>query len=203
LCGIDVGTPLLAYCGGVNPTRGVDTMIDALPMLPDVHIALVVIHPSGLSPNDELTRRAEALAVGDRVHLLPYVPMWQVSEFLAAADAGVIPILHQPNHEIALITKFFEFSHARLPLIVSDVRTMSGTVKATGQGAVFRAGDVDDYVRAVREVLADPQRYRAVYDAPGLLDGWTWEAQAEIMDEVYERLMPSGAATRSLPEPTG
>jgi glycosyltransferase involved in cell wall biosynthesis len=203
LCGIDGSTPLLAYCGGINPSRGLDTMIDALPKLPDVHIALVVIHPSGRSQHEELTRRAEALGVADRVHLLQYVPLSQVSEFLAAADAGVIPNLHQPNNEIALNTKFFEFSHARLPLVVSDVRTISGTVTATGQGVVYRAGDVDDYVRAVREILADPQRYRAAYDTPGLLEGWTWEAQAEIMDEVYERLMPSGAAARSLPGPTG
>ena len=41
------------------------------------------------------------------------------------ADLGVIPIHHWPNHEIALITKFFEYSHARLPIVVSDVRTMA------------------------------------------------------------------------------
>jgi hypothetical protein len=41
----------------------------------------------------------------------------------------------------------------------------------------------------VQAVLADPERYRAAYDKPGLLAGWTWEAQAEVLDGVYRRLL--------------
>ena len=84
----------------------------------------------------------------------------------------MIPIHHWPNHEIALITKFFEYSHARLPLVVSDVRTMAATVRSTGQGEVFRAEDVDDFVRALSAVLADPEqlpgRVRQAWSAAGL-----------------------------------
>jgi glycosyltransferase involved in cell wall biosynthesis len=136
-----------------------------------------------------LRKRAAALGVLDRVHFLPYVPHWQVVPMLSSASVGVIPIHHWPNHEIALITKFFEYSHARLPLVVSDVRTMSATVRATGQGEVFTAEDVVDYIRAVRTVLDDPERYRSAYDKPGLLDGWTWAAQAEVLNSVYRRLL--------------
>jgi glycosyltransferase involved in cell wall biosynthesis len=190
LCGIDETTHLLVYCGGVNPRRGLDTMIDALPLLPGVHVAFVTLHPNGANaPSEALLERAAGIGVADRVHLLPYVGHWQVSQFLSTADAGVIPIQHQPNHEIALITKFFEFSQGRLPIIVSDVQTMADTVRTTGQGEVFTAQDVDSYVAAVRAVLADPQRYRKAYDEPGLLTGWTWEAQVDALDEVYSRLM--------------
>ncbi|MEO3926549.1 glycosyltransferase family 4 protein [Micromonosporaceae bacterium B7E4] len=191
LCGVDARTPLLVYCGGVNPTRGVEIMIDTLPKLPDLHVALVTLSPSANNaPSEELRTRAVQLGVADRVHLLSYVKHWQVPDFLSAADAGVIPIHHQPNHELALITKFLEYSHARLPIVVSDVRTMADTVRRTGQGEVFRAQDAEDYLRAVRNVLADPERYRAAYDRPGLLASWTWEAQAEILDEVYSALLP-------------
>jgi glycosyltransferase involved in cell wall biosynthesis len=175
----------------VNPVRGVDVMVTALRSLPDVHIGLVTLHPSGRNDaTEELLSLAEDFGVADRVHALPYVPHAQVARYLASADAGVIPLHHQPNHEIALVTKFFEYSHARLPIIVSDVRTMAETVRATGQGEVFRAGDVEDYVRAVKVVLADPVRYRAAYDRPGLLRQWSWEAQAEVLDAVYRSLVP-------------
>lgn len=196
LCGVGPATPLLVYCGSVNPVRGVDVMVDALPSLPEAHIALVILQPGTRNAAAEkLRERAEALGVADRVHLLPYVPHWQVAPFLSAADAGVIPIHHQPNHEIALITKFFEFSHARLPIVVSDVKTMSETVRATGQGEVFTAGDKEGYLRAVRTVLADPARYRAAYDTPGLLDQWTWEAQADVLESVYSRLLSGRPAS--------
>lgn len=187
LCGIGPDVPLLVYSGAAAKQRGLDIMVEALPQLEGVHVALVVNKPTGGYVQGLLSRAAE-LGVGDRVHAVPYVPHWQVVAFLSAADAGVIPIHHWPNHEIALITKFFEYSHARLPLIVSDVKTMSKTVRETGQGEVFRAEDVADYLRAVRLVLADRERYRAAYDRPGLLDRWTWRAQADILDGVYRRL---------------
>ncbi|MGI5212433.1 glycosyltransferase [Plantactinospora sp. CA-290183] len=187
-CGLDADVPLVVYSGAAAEARGLRTMLDALPELPGVHAALVV------DPTRPYVRKlvahAAKLGITDRLHVLPYVAHWHLVPFLAGADVGVIPIHHWPNHEIALITKFFEYSHARLPIVVSDVRTMAQTVRSTGQGEVFRAGDVADYVRAVRAVLADPDRYRAAYDRPGLLDGWTWASQAEILEGVYRRLLP-------------
>lgn len=189
LCGLRPGTPLLVYSGVAAAKRGLGVMVEALPELPEAHVAFVVNKPESAYVKG-LRTRAEELGVADRVHVLPYVPHHQVVPFLSGAQVGVIPIQHWPNHEIALITKFFEYSHAGLPLVVSDVRTMAETVRETGQGEVFRAEDVADFVRAVRAVLADPARYRAAYERPGLLAQWTWEAQAAVLDGVYSRLLP-------------
>ncbi|HEX5597172.1 MAG TPA: glycosyltransferase family 4 protein [Micromonosporaceae bacterium] len=196
-CGVPDAVPLLVYSGMAAERRGLATMVEALPRLAGVHVAFVVNKPD--SPfMREVAARARELRVADRVHVLPYVPHWQVVPFLSGADIGVIPIHHYPNHEIALITKFFEYSHARLPIVVSDVRAMAETVRSTGQGEVFRAEDVDDYVRAVQAILADPQRYRSAYEKPGLLENWTWEEQAKILDVIYQRLLP----LRSIPVDT-
>jgi glycosyltransferase involved in cell wall biosynthesis len=208
LCGVGPDTPLLVYSGGLNPQRGVDIMVEALPRLPGTHVALVSVHPTGSTDAvDALRARAAELGVGDRLHPVPYVPHWQVPSFLSTADAGVMPIHRQHNYELALLTKFFEYAHARLPMVVSDIRTVAETTREVGQGEVFRAKDLDDYVRAVSAVLSDPGRYRAAYDRPGLLDGWTWEAQARVLDDVYRELLPdrrresieaaSGGARRS------
>ncbi|MGW6310676.1 glycosyltransferase, partial [Streptomyces niveus] len=61
--------------------------------------------------------------------------------------------------------------------------------RATGQGEVFTAEDTDDLARAIKQVLADPEPYRAAYEKPGLLEGWTWEAQAEVLDGLYSTLV--------------
>ncbi|RDG39775.1 glycosyltransferase [Streptomyces corynorhini] len=197
LCGIGPEVPLAVYSGAAAPQRGLDVMVESLPRLPGTHVAFIVLRP-GSEYMNTLRTRAEELGVSDRVHILPYVPHYQVVRFLATADVGVIPIHHWPNHEIALITKFFEYSHARLPFVVSDVKTMGEMVAETGQGEVFKAEDVADYVRAVKAVLADPKKYRQVYDGKGLLDTWTWEAQADVLDGVYSRLLgqtPAAART--------
>jgi glycosyltransferase involved in cell wall biosynthesis len=190
ICGIGPDVPLMVYSGTAPRQRGVDLMVEALPQLGNAHVALIVSNPDQPYIRDVLARAA-ALGVADRVHTVPYVPYWQVSAFLSAADLGVIPIHHWLNYEIALIQKFFEYSHARLPIVVSDLKTMAETVRATGQGEVFRAGDVTDFVRAAHAVLEDPKRYRAAYDQPGLLDGWTWESQVPVLLGVYDRLIPA------------
>ncbi|MEV7654213.1 glycosyltransferase family 4 protein [Streptomyces anulatus] len=191
LCGVGPDTPLLAYVGGINPVRGVETIVEGLTRMPDVHVAMVSVPPGKPYAATATIRKLVAeLGVGDRVHFLPFVPHWQVAEFVAPADAAVSPLHHLANHELALSNKFFEYAQARLPQVVSDIRTMSEMVTSTGQGEVFRAQDTEDYVRAVQAVLADPERYRAAYDKPGLLEKWTWEAQAEVLDGIYSRLLP-------------
>ncbi|CNE15393.1 UDP-N-acetylglucosamine: 1L-myo-inositol-1-phosphate 1-alpha-D-N-acetylglucosaminyltransferase [Mycobacterium tuberculosis] len=200
LCGIGPDTPLGVYSGVASPKRGLGVMVEALPKLPDLHVAFVVNGPKGKYVQ-ELRARAEELGVADRISVLGYVPFDQVVEFLSAADFGVQPLQQGlPNHEIALSTKFFEYSHARLPIIVSDVKAMGGTVRSTGQGEVFRAGDVADYIRAVEAVLGDLDRYRGVYDSrPDLLHQWTWAAQAEILNGVYSRLLSQAPAATAAP----
>ncbi|MFJ8578265.1 glycosyltransferase [Micromonospora sp. NPDC093277] len=201
MCGVDRDTPLLVYSGAMAVQRGLDTVVEALPGLTGVHLALVVGDPAAPYVR-QVVARAVRLGVADRVHVVPYVPHRQLVAFLSGADVGLIPLHHWPNHEIALITKFFEYSHARLPIVVSDVRTMAQTVRATGQGEVFRARDVTDLVRAVRAVLAAPDRYRAAYEGPeSPLPGWTWEAQAGRLDALYQRLLAptaDGSTTEAL-----
>ncbi len=186
-CGISSAVPLLVYSGAAAPQRGLDMLVEALSVLTDVHVALVVSAPKSAYITS-LRGRAAALSASERLHVLPYVPHDQVVSFLSGADAGVIPILHFPNHEIALITKFLEYSHARLPIVVSDVKTMAETVQRTGQGEVFEAENLLDFARAVKAVLAAPDRYRQAYDAPGLLEEWTWENSAAVLDRVFDQL---------------
>ncbi|HET7389073.1 MAG TPA: glycosyltransferase, partial [Nocardioidaceae bacterium] len=189
LCGLADDVPLLIYTGVTAPQRGVDTMVEALPRLDGVHMALIA-RPT---PNRaRLTDLAESLGVSDRLHALPYVPVDEIVPHIASADVGVFPALHNLSHDSDLPTKFYEYAQAHLPMVVSDVRTTAETTRMLGQGEVFRAGDLEDYLRAVRAVLADLERYQKAYDArPDLLAEWLWEPQADALDAVYARLLPS------------
>ena len=193
-CGLDGAVPLLVYSGSSAEQRGLRTMVEALPRLPGVHAAFVVANLDA-APVVELRRLAEQLGVADRVHLTGYVPSHQVAAFLSSATVGVIPILHYLNHEIALITKYFEYMHARLPIVVSDVRAMAAKTQELGNGEVFTAGDVGSFVTAAQAVLADPERYAKVYEAtPGLLAQYSWERQAQTLGDLYARLLGAAGA---------
>ncbi|MFF4652530.1 glycosyltransferase family 4 protein [Streptomyces sp. NPDC001380] len=190
VCGLPSDVPLLLYSGGLAPRRGVATAVRALPGLPGVHLVLVARRDdpdaAGLR---ELARR---LGVADRLHTAGYVPPDRVVPYVASATAGLVPLLHRPNHELSLITKYLEYLYARLPVLCSDVAEMGRTTRALGVGEVFRAGDAAAFARAVRTLLADPERYRGAY-APGgaaarALPGWTWPGQAAVLDDLYAEL---------------
>lgn len=185
-CGLDAGVPLLVYSGAVAPARGLATVLDALAELPGVHLALQVAARHRYVT--DLEEQARALGVNDRLHVLPYVAARRVVEYIGTATAGVIPLLHGGNHEVALTNKYLECMHARLPVIVSDVSLQAGLTGELGNGAVFRAGDVAALVAAVGRVLEDSELHTAAYRAPGLLATYSWEAQVPALVSLYGRI---------------
>ncbi|WP_205326798.1 glycosyltransferase family 4 protein [Glycomyces sp. YM15] len=195
-CGLDAETPLMVYCGGASPQRGLHLMVEALGLEPELHAAFVVNLTTGPYV-ESLLEQAERLGAADRVHLMPYVPYDVLTTFLATADVGVHPLeTGLVNHEVGLNTKFFEFMHAGLPIVISDVKVMSEEVRRLGIGEVFRYGDAEGLARGVRAVLDDRPGYTKRYAEPGFLDEFTWEVQAARYDEIYRRLLAGGPESR-------
>jgi glycogen(starch) synthase len=138
---------------------------------------------------------ASAPELSSRFHVVPYVPNSELVSYLSAADIGLIPILHRLNHEISLITKFGEYMQAYLPILVSDVKTMSAEVRRLGNGEVFIAEDVEDFIRAAKAILADPAKYRAAYTEQ-VLSERSWERQAEVLLTTYNEIASANPQAR-------
>ncbi len=198
--GLAEDVPLLVYSGAVAPMRGIATLVEALSLLPAAHLALVCGERGGHVA--ELAALAAERGVADRFHLAPYVAPSQVATYLSSATIGVIPILHTLNHEIALITKYYEYMHARLPILVSDVEAMAAKTRELGNGEVFAAGDVQALAAAAQAILADPARYRARY-TDELLEANSWEAQARTLADRYAALAGRSTPPRSGRRPFG
>ena len=190
--GVAADVPLMVYSGAVAPQRGIQTALAALHDLPGVHLALIA-NPKNKSVQDLV---ASAPDLSDRFHVVPYVPNSELVSYLSTADIGLIPILHRLNHEISLITKFGEYMQAHLPIIVSDVKTMSAEVIRLDNGEVFIAEDVSDFVRAAKLVLADPAKYRAAY-TDEVLSERSWERQAEILLNTYNTIAKATPVART------
>ncbi len=185
-CGLEADIPLLVYSGAVAPQRGLGTVVEALPSMPGVHLAIIA-QPS--NPHVQaLVEKAQRTGVGDRIHILPYVPNAELVSYLSSADVGLIPILHRPNHEISLITKFGEYAQANLPILVSDVRTMAAEVRRIGNGEVFVADDVTSFIEAANKVLSDLDKYCVAY-TPEVLYSRSWSRQAEVLLDIYANLV--------------
>ena len=191
-CGITPDAPLMVYSGAVAPQRGVQTALAALRQMPGVHLALIA-NPGNQSVKDLL---ASAPDLADRFHVVPYVPNAELVSYLSSADIGLIPLLHRLNHEISLITKFGEYMQAKLPILVSDVKTMAAEVEKLGNGEVFMAEDIQGFVVAAKKILSDPSKYRSKY-TDAVLAQRTWERQGEVLVSTYNHI--AGATPTARP----
>jgi glycosyltransferase involved in cell wall biosynthesis len=191
-CGVGASTPLIVYSGAVAPQRGLATVLEALNQMPDVHLALIA-NPKNQTVIDLQSKYAH---LKDRFHVLPYVPNSELVSYLSTGDIGLIPIHHKLNHEISLITKFGEYMQARLPIVVSDVRTMAAEVRRLGNGEVFIAEDVADFAAAVRKVLENKPKYQSVYTEKVLVER-SWEMQAENLVKIYNRIANAQPTARA------
>ena len=198
--GLPSEVPLLVYTGGISDARGLDVLVRALGRLPRAHLAVVPVpypHPA------EAGLRALAAEVGaaDRLHVVAPVDAEALVPFVAQADVGVHPLrAGSPNHEMAMPNKLFEYLHAGLPLVVSEVRSMAEVVRREHCGEVFRDGDADDLARAVRAVLADPASYRE--GRAGLVARLSWQGQEPALWAEYARILgetPHGAGPEPMP----
>jgi glycosyltransferase involved in cell wall biosynthesis len=177
--------PLMVYSGGVAPQRGIMVAVKSLPFLPDYHLAIMA--PGSNAHLKELEAMAVKLGVADRLHVLGFVDNAEVTSYLKSADIGLIMNTHHVNHELSTPTKFSEYSHALVPMVVSDVKFLSQEVNRLGIGEVFISEDVPTFVEAVKKVSANPRKYKKNF-TKSFLNERSWEAQAANYVDLYEEL---------------
>jgi glycosyltransferase involved in cell wall biosynthesis len=184
-CGVGPETTLAVYSGALSGARGVGTAVEALGLLPDLHLAVVAVpypHPMAAA----LRETAARVGASERLHLVPPVPSHEVPSYLSEADLGVSPILGDSvSYDEALPNKLFEFLHAGLPMVVSDCRAMADFVTEHGLGRVFRAGDAAGLAEAARAVLADPPGP----DTTALRRQFSWQGQEPNLLGLYDDLV--------------
>ena len=156
---IDPEAPLLAYAGGLSVHRGVHDAVEALTLLPGVHLAIGARRPSSYTL--ELDEQARRLGVRDRLHFVPFAPTHEVADYLASATAAIFPFLPVGNHNWAAPNKYFESVQARLPILTSNMEWLSERVTRFGIGEVFEHSNPASLAQAATKLLGDLDGYRS------------------------------------------
>ncbi len=173
--------PIVLYVGGLGPLRGLPLMLEAFPQVNVDGAQLILAGPG------------EVHDLPDGVQYLGVVDHSEVPGLLARAAIAWIPLRRHGNYDRAVPTKLVEAMAMGRPVVVSDLPRMAAIVRATGCGIVVPHDDPAAHAAAIRDLLLNPERARAMGAAgrAAFLDGMTFESEAATLTSFYDEVLRS------------
>ena len=201
-CGLATAVPLAVYIGNASQGRGIEQLVAALGLTPELHLAMLGAIRPALRPM--LEHAVERL--GGRLHLLAPVPHDEVVAHIASADFGVATIPGSClNYEYCLPNKLFEMTLAGLPVLVSRTTELKRFVAETGTGIAVDALDPAAIAQGLRAVYAAREQLAPSGSGLAALRArYGWQRQAEHLIALYDavargpRGLPAAMARRAL-----
>lgn len=175
-------TPLRAvYCGSFHPGKGVETILSAARLLPEVAFDLI----GGEAVQIEAIR-CEA---PPNVRLLGRLAHMETQRLLPDYDVALAPYAsvvrgaQTPEHESLASwmspLKIFEYMGAGLPIITSDLPVLREILESGESALMLAPGDPSALVSALNDLVRQPERRLQLAQlAQQRLRGYTWEQRA-------------------------
>lgn len=178
---------LLMYHGTIAERLGLDLIVDAFAGAAAECDTLRLLIVGEGDFRDELERRVEGHGLGDRVELMPFVPVEKLRDLLSGGDAGVVGnrAFTEEKQNFMLPVKMLEYAAMGIPTIAPRLRAIESYFDSDS-ALFYAADDVDDLRRRMVEVGRDPGALASL--RPGLRrfnDRYSWPA----MEEVYMGLI--------------
>lgn len=136
---------VVGFAGSLKPWHGVDTMVEAVARVPEVHLEVL-----GHGPAAELLDRLPP----ERVTRLGARPHSSVAAAMAGWDAGLAPYAPVDGFWFSPL-KVLEYMAAGACPVVSDLGDAAVTLGGGERGVLVPAADVDALASAIRALARD------------------------------------------------
>ncbi len=195
---------LVIYAGKLEAAKGVDVLIDALGLLPEVRLEIIGgLAPLGKADRDRerLARRAAEVGLGDRVHFTGPLSYPEVQRRLRRATAAAIPL--RDTIEGRLFTsplKAFDYMWSGTPIVASDLPSLRDVLAHEVNALLVPPEQPEALAAALRRLLGDATlRARLAARARDDVRGYTWQARAARLEAFLQTRLATereGAAAR-------
>lgn len=149
---VDPADIRLIHHGVAQWSRGLRTMVEAMRML-DARFSLTLMLAGDPAVVEQLSQ--ESTDLGDRVRIVPPVPMLDIAHKINPYDLEIVFLRPATRSlEFALPNKFFEAVQGRLGLVVGESPMMAELVAAHGLGVVVHGWEAEDLASALSSLTA-------------------------------------------------
>jgi D-inositol-3-phosphate glycosyltransferase len=183
--------PVVLFVGRLEPLKGLDLLIEALPLLPERTILLVVGGDERAADYVARIRaRARALGVVERVRFAGSVPHSDLPQYYSAADVCAVPSFYESFGLVAL-----ESMACGTPVVASRVGGLTATVHDGHNGYLIPWRRAEAFADRLGALIKDQEsRARMGARARRTAERFGWARVACDLDALYVRLW-EGRAT--------
>jgi D-inositol-3-phosphate glycosyltransferase len=182
LLGATGDQPLLLFVGRLQPWKGVETALRALPLLPAARLAVA----GDGEDRARLERLAAELGVAGRVRFLGSVDRRELPRLYSSADLLLATSHASETFGIGPV----EAQACGLPVVASRFGGFPEVIDAGRTGLLFPPRDHAALAAAAGALLDDPARRAAMAAAgPPWAAQFAWPAVADRIEAVYARLL--------------
>lgn len=149
------------YTGLLTINRGIETVLEALTVLPD-HALMLVGPRNNEIYFKELLLKIKQMNLEERVFIIDNIDSGLIS-FISRADYGLVTTLPIcKSSDYSMPNKLFEYINANLPILCSDTLSASKFVKEYNLGEVFESSNSLDLVKKINAIVStDRSKYIA------------------------------------------
>lgn len=177
---------LINQGSGINVDRGMEEMLEAMLLLPD-DVVLLIVGRGDVIPH--LRKRVEKSDdLQKRVVFIEPQPYHKLLGITRLADAGLsLDKTTNPNYRFSLPNKLFDYIHSGLPVIGSEVLEVARIIRKYNIGAVIESHKAEQIAQAVIRVKSKPDGFfregfiNASKDAQ-------WQSESLILKKALEPL---------------
>lgn len=181
------GRPTLLFVGGLEPRKGLDFLVRAMPKVAEriPEVRLIVVAKSGFRGTDQVgtfESLARKLGVEDRIVFNESVDQETLLSFYSDCDVVVLPSRNE-GWGLSLM----EAMACEKPVVASRVGGIPELVRDGVDGILVDPGDVDQLSDAAAKLLGDPGlRKRMAAAGRERVNAFSWDDTARVVLAAYE-----------------
>lgn len=175
---------IILYQGMLKPNRGIEQLLEAFKTFNDNYVLVLLGIPFSNAYKEDLENKIATL---DNVFFHQGVPPNELLAYTASADIGTY-LIQKTNrsHDMSLGNKIFEYLHAGIPIITSDL-LVAREVIGDKLGYVLQEDTPEEIKKAIETIFKNGKSHYqyAIEEAANI---YNWENQEKIMLDIYDNL---------------
>jgi glycosyltransferase involved in cell wall biosynthesis len=185
------GKTVIGYVGSLLDYEGLDLLIQATDVLKSKRDDFRVLIVGSGAAHERLVALTDELNLNSLIKFTGRVPHAEVEKYYSLIDVAPFPRLALPVCEMVSPLKPFEAMAMEKACVVSSVDALTEIVQEGVTGRVFEKDSAADLARVLAELLDDPAQIKnyGVTSRQWVLGNRTWDHDAKIVHEAYERLL--------------